>query len=158
MDQNSKSTPNPHEAQLTGRWLIRCYGPGGELRDERQGQNVICTNGKEWLASYLQSAVGAAATNTMRYIAVGDDATGELAANTQLGNELVRHTGTVSYVSGGIYKITATFTTGTAIGSVSEYGLISSNTNGTMLSRDTEDTMNIGADDTLVAVCQITIS
>jgi hypothetical protein len=128
------------------------------MKESVKGKNVVCTNGKEFLASFLSSANAAAATFTMGYIAVGTDATAEAAGNTALGTELSRHTGTVSYVSNQIYQVKATFATGQAVGAVVEYGLFSSNTGGTMLSRDTEAAINVGSNDTLTVTAQLTIS
>jgi hypothetical protein len=123
-----------------------------------EGNNVVCTNGKEFLASFLNSAAAAASTFTMGYVAVGTDATAEAAANTALGTELARHTGTVSYTSNQIYKVSATFASGTGTGAIVEYGLFSSSSAGTMLSRDTEAVINKGANDELTVVVQVTLS
>ena len=144
--------------ELVGTWNAILRGPDGQIKDEVSGKNVICTNGKEFLASFLNSAATAAATFTMRYIAIGTDATAEAAANTALGIEAARHTGTVSYNSSAIYEIVATFATGSGTGAIVEYGLFSSNTAGTMLSRDTESAINKGANDTLVVTARITVS
>lgn len=133
-------------------------GPNGELKKEVCGKNVVCTNGKEYLASFLASAAAAASTFTMRYIGIGTDSTAEAAANTALGVEVSRHTGTVSYLSNQIYQVTATFATGSGTGAIVEYGLFSSNTGGTMLTRDTESVINKGAGDTLTVIHQVTIS
>jgi hypothetical protein len=143
---------------LKGRYIARLYGPDGDLKDERIGKNVVCTNGKEFLASFLYSAALAAATNTCKYIAIGSDSTAEAAANTALGTELSRHTGTVSYVSNQIYQVTATFATGSGTGSIYEYGLLSSSTGGTLISRDTESVITKGANDTLTVIYQLTLS
>lgn len=143
---------------IKGRWTKRLYGPDGVLKQEVEGPNVICTNGKEFLASFLASAAAAASTFTCKYVAVGTDSTAEAAANTALGIELARHTGVVSYVSNQIYQVTATFTTGVAVGAVVEYGLFSSSTGGTLLARDTESVINVGANDTLEVKARITIS
>lgn len=143
---------------LKGRYIATLYGADGAVKKEVEGRNVVCTNGKEFLASFLQSAAAAASTFTMKYIGVGTDSTAEAAGNTTLGTELSRHTGTVSYVSNQIYKVTATFATGSGTGAITEYGLFSSNANGTMLSRDTESVINKGANDTLTVVYQLTIS
>lgn len=143
---------------LRGRWTFELHGPDGRLKETRQGTNVVCTNGKEFLASFLNSAAAAAATFTMKYVGIGTDATAEAAANTALGTELSRHTGTVSYVSNQIYQVKATFATGSGTGAIVEYGLFSSNTGGTMLNRDTEAVINKGANDTLTVTCQLTIS
>lgn len=142
---------------LKGRWHMRLYR-GDELVQDVAGNNVVCTNGKEFLASFLNSAAAAAATFTMKYVGLGTDSTGEDAANTALGTEIARHTGTVSYVSGQIYQVTATFASGLGTGAIVEYGLFSSSANGTMLTRDTEAVINKGANDTLIVVHQVTLS
>jgi hypothetical protein len=145
-------------ALLKGKWIVKLYGPDGELKDSREGENVVTTNGKDFLASFLGSAAAAAATFTARYIAIGTDTTGEAVGNTALGAEAARHTGTVSYVSAAIYQVTATFAAGLGTGAIAEYGLLSSATAGTLLTRDTEAVINKGASDTLTVVHQITIA
>lgn len=143
---------------LRGRWTYVLAGPDGAEKDRRVGTNVVCTNGKEFLASFLYSAAVAASTFTCRYVAIGTDATAEAAANTALGTELARVSGVVSYVSNQIYRITATFAAGTGTGAIAEYGVFSSSTGGTMLNRDTEAVINKAAGDTLTAQCELTIS
>ena len=147
----------PGAVTLKGRWNIKVYS-GDVLKQEVEGDNVVCTNGKEFLASFLGSAAAAAATFTCRYVAIGKDATGEAAANTALGAETARASGIVSYVSGAIYQVTATFPSGTGTGAIVEYGLLSSSAAGTLLSRDTEAAVNKGANDILIATVQITVS
>ncbi len=142
---------------MRGRWKATLES-GGVIKKVVEGPNVICTNGKEFLASFLSSAAAAAATFTCKYVAIGTDATAELAANTALGTEIARTTGTVSYVSNQIYQVSATFPSGTGTGAITEYGLLSSATAGTMLSRDVEAVITKGANDSLTAVLQITIS
>jgi hypothetical protein len=146
------------EMRLVGRWRMDLHGPNGEVKDSRAGTNVVCTNGKEFLASFLYSAAVAASTFTCRYIGIGTDSTAEAAGQTALFTEVARQTGTVSYVSNQIFQVTATFGTGTGTGSIVEYGLFSSNTAGTMLARDTESAINKGANDTLTVVAQFTVS
>jgi hypothetical protein len=153
-----KRVYEPSSVKLTGRYIAQLYGPDGALKKEIVGKNVVCTNGKEFLASFLYSAALAAATNTCKYLAIGSDSTAEAAANTALGTELSRHTGTVSYVSNQIYQVKATFATGSGTGSIYEYGLFSSSTGGTLISRDTEALITKGANDTLTVTYQLTIS
>src|SRR3990167_1735629 len=149
---------DPNSLKLTGIYTAKLYGPDGALKTGITGKNVVCTNGKEWLANFLHSAALAAATNTARYIAIGSDSTTEAAANTALGTELARHTGTVSYVSNQIYQITATFATGSGTGNVYEYGLLTSSAAGTLISRDTEALITKGASDKLTVTYQLTLS
>lgn len=143
---------------LKGEWFIKLYGPDGMLKDSRQGYNVVTTVGKEFVASFLNSAVAGAATFTGRYIAIGTNSTAEAAGDTSLGTEVSRSTGTASYISGQIFQVRATFATGSGTGAITEYGLLSSNTAGTLIARDTESAINKGANDTLTVVCQLTIS
>jgi hypothetical protein len=142
---------------LKGRWNAVLRDELGNKKDERWGNNVITEVGKEFLASFLNSAVAGASTFTMRYVAVGSDTTAEAASNTVLGAEINRLSGVVSYISNQIFQVKATFAAGSATGAVSEYGLFSTITAGTMLSRDTESIINVGASDTLEVTCQITI-
>lgn len=143
---------------LKGKYFATVYGPDGSVKSAVEGPNVVCTNGKEFLASFLSSAAAGAATFTQRYIGVGTAVTAEDAADTTLGTEIARQTGTASYLSGNIYQVTATFATNSAVGAVTEYGVFSSNTAGTMLSRDVEAAVNVGVSDTLKVVWQLTLS
>lgn len=145
---------------LKGRWWVTLYGAPGEVKARRHGENVITTDGKSFLAGFLASAAAAASTFTMRYIAIGTDATGEDAANTALGTEVNRVSGTVSQVTGAIYRVSATFSSGIGTGAIVEYGLFSTATTGagTIFSRDTEAVVNKGANDTLVVYTEVTVS
>jgi hypothetical protein len=145
--------------KLKGRWFITLYN-GDQVKDYREGDNVIVTDGKSFLAQFLNSAAAAASTFTMRYIAIGTGTGAEAAADAALGTEAARATtGTVSAVSGAIYQVTATFASGVGTGAITEYGLFStaSATAGTMFSRDLEDVINKGANDTLTVTTQITV-
>jgi len=144
--------------ELNGRYIATVYGPDGSIKAHKVGSNVVCTNGKEWLASFLNSAAATASTLTAKYLAVGTGTGAEAASDTGMGTEVARHTGTVSYVSNQIYQVTATFATNSAAGAITEYGLFTSNTAGTLISRDKEDVINVGASDTLKVIYQLTIS
>ena len=143
---------------IKGRWFIELHGPTGELKEKREGDNVVVVNGVSKLAEFLNSANAAASTFTFGYIGVGSDATAENSADTALGTELGRHTGVVSYVSAAIYQVKATLAAGSGTGAIVEYGLFNSNTNGTLFARDTEAVINKGAGDTLTVTAQYTFS
>lgn len=146
------------EAKIEGHWDIYLHGPDGRLKQEVHGKNVITTVGKEFLASFMQSAAVAASTFTCKYIGIGSDSTAEAVGNTTLGVELARQTGTASYVSGAIFQVTATFATGVGTGTIYEYGLFSSSAAGTMFSRDTESLITKGANDTLTVTTRVTLT
>ncbi len=146
----------PKNVVMDGYWTVYLHR-GNELVQKVEGHNVVTTAGKEFLASFLQSASVAAATFNCRYVAIGTDATAEAIGNTTLGTEVARTTGTVSYVTGAIYQVTATFASGVGTGSIVEYGLLSANAGGTLLSRDTEAVITKAANDTLTTVVRITV-
>jgi hypothetical protein len=143
---------------LKGKYFVTLYGPDGSVKERAETDNVVTTVGKEWLSSFLSSAAAAAATNTARYAAIGTDATAEVVGNTGMGTESARHTGTVSYVSGAIVQVTATFATGVGTGDIVEYGMFTSSTGGTLISRSTKSGIAKGANDTLTVQWQLTLS
>lgn len=144
--------------KVIGRWETKLFGPNGELKDIQSGPNIVTTVGKDAMAVFLNSAAAAATTFTTRYIAIGTGTTPETVADTTLGTELSRSTGTVSYVTSQIYQITATFATGSGTGAITEYGLFNSNSAGVMYARYTKSVINKGALDTLTVTAQITLS
>lgn len=147
-----------NELKLTGRYYVKVYGPDG-LKAEWNDSNVVTTVGKEFIASFLKSAALAAATFTAKYIGVGTGTGAEAVGDTGLGTELARHTGTASYTSGAIYNITATFPTGAAVGAVVEFGLFSSSSAGTLLSRNVKaSAYNLTSSDYVVVNYQLTFS
>lgn len=145
--------------KVEGKWWVTLYGAPGEIKETRHGKNVVVTTGHQFLANFMASAAAAASTFTMRYIAIGSDSTGELAANTALGTELARVSGVVSSAT-AIYRLTATFASGVGTGNIYEYGVFSTITTaaGTMFSRDVEGLITKSANDQLVVTTEITIS
>jgi hypothetical protein len=134
------------------------YGPDGIRKDERSGTNVVVNVGVEMLCKFLASAAAAATTNTFKYLALGTNSTAESSADTGLGTEISRHTGTVTYVSNAVMQVVGTFAAGSGTGAIVEYGLYNSNTNGTLFARDTESVINKGAGDTLVVTSRFTFT
>ena len=145
------------DVKVIGKWFIKHYDETGHLKQTIEGKNVITETGIDFLASFLNSAATAASTFTMRYIGIGTDSTTEQASNTALGTELSRHTGVVSW-SSAKYTVVATFAAGSGTGAIAEYGLFSSNSAGTMFSRDTESVINKAAGDTLEVTTEVTIA
>ena len=142
---------------IKGRWRAELKDEHGNYKDHVEGDNLVVTNGKEFLATYLASAAASATAFDMKYIAIGTDGTAAAIGNTALGTEASRDTGTASYTSGAIYEVVADFAAGEGTGAIVEYGLFSANAGGTMLSRDIEAVINKGASDTLTVTAQVTI-
>jgi hypothetical protein len=163
VQEHPKDPNDPaHYVTLQGRWKIERYTPDGYgkmvLAEVHEGVNVITTVGKTALATFLAAAAQAATTNTFKYMAIGTDSTAESAAQTALGTEVSRTTGTVSFVSDAIYQVKSTFAAGSGTGAIVEYGLFNSSSAGTMFCRDVESAINKGASDTLITTLQVTLS
>jgi hypothetical protein len=159
-DLPKTTDPTPPNAgiKLSGQWRCVLYNDKEGVKQIEVGPNVVCTNGKDFLASFLQSAAAAASTFTCRYVAIGTDSTAAAVGNTTLGTESARVSGVVSYVSGGIYRVTGTFPSGTGTAAIVEYGLLSSSTGGTLFNRTVRSAINKGANDTLEATIEVTLS
>lgn len=159
MSKEDKSHEPVPVISLKGVWHMQLFGPDGKLKDERRdSMNVITTNGKEFLASFLKSSVASGITWPMKFIAIGTGTNAENASDSALQTEAARNTGTVTYTSGAIYEVVASFPAGTGTGAITEYGLLSTASAGTLFSRDTESAINKGASDSLVVTTQITFS
>lgn len=147
-----------NEAEIEGIWTFTLTDEHGNIKTHFTGKNLVTTAGKEFLASFLQSAAVAASTFTCKYIAVGTNNTAANIADTVLGTESARQTGTASYLAGAIYQVTATFAAGVATTAIVEYGLLSSSAAGTLLGHDIEAVINKGAGDTLTVTAAYTFT
>lgn len=143
--------------RVVGKWKTTLTHPDG-TQDIQYGPNVVTSVGKDALAVFLNSAAAGATQFTAKYIGIGTGVTQETAADTALNTELIRTTGTVSYVTSQIYQVTASFATGSGTGAITEYGLFNSNSAGIMYARYTKSVINKGVNDTLTIVAQITLS
>jgi hypothetical protein len=75
---------------LTGTWRIRMHeAASGRLLSDRTYRNVICVNGKNYLAAWLNIETPAQTLTTI-YGAVGTNVTAPASGDTQLGTELAR--------------------------------------------------------------------
>jgi hypothetical protein len=152
-------TPKPSfPLQIDGRWKAVLTDEAGNEKQRVEGHNIVVETGVERLAEFLASANAAASSFNFNFIGIGTDGTAEAASNTALGVEVSRHTGIVSYISGGIYQVVATFAAGSGTGAIVEYGLFNANSSGTLFSRDTESVINKGSGDTLTVTAQYTFS
>ena len=148
--------PANNPVGLRCKWIKRLYGPSGELKQELENYNKITSAGVSALVLLLTEAISSNSANTFKYIGIGTDSTGEETSNTALGVEVGRHTCSVSYSAGAVYEVVGTFAAGSGTGAIVEYAIFDSNAAGTMLNRDTEAVLNIGAADSLEVTAQIT--
>ena len=140
--------------KITGHINLKLYDKYGNLKDERDIHNTITTVGKAYLATWLAAA--SQAGKFMAYLAVGEGSP----SGTALGSEIgTRVSGTLSTPgSTNIWQNSGTFAAANGTGAITEVGLFSASTSGTMFASQTFDVINKGASDSLTLTWQITLS
>lgn len=122
----------------------------------REIKNLVVTSGKALVAANLQGNN----VNPITYMALGTGTTAADVADTTLESELDRNALTTSggTVSGAVVTYESTWAPGDGTGAVTEAGLFTASTGGTMLARTVFPVVNKGADDTITVVWDVTIS
>lgn len=143
-------------AKLKGHINLKLYDENGNLKSEVDKDNVIVTVGKNFTAAWLAAA--SQATPFMNYIQLGTGTTGAVAGDTDVETGLSpRVAGTISS-STNIWTNQTTFGPGVATGAITEAGIFSALTSGTMLARQTFAVQNKLAGDTIVFTWNVTLS
>lgn len=127
----------------------------GEIKDQREVDNLIVTAGKSYIASRM---VGTSAS-VIGYMALGTGTASAVVGDTALGSEISgSRTALTSYTSSGaVATAVATFGAGVGTGAVTEAGLFNASTAGTMLCRTVFSVVNKGANDSMTITWTQTI-
>ena len=142
--------------KVTGHINIKLFDESGRLKQEVDKANVVVTVGKNYLAAWLAAA--SQATPFMQYIALGTGVTAANSSDTTLDTELAtRVAGTLSN-STNVWRNQATFGAGVNTGAITESGIFSDSSAGTMLARQVFPVVNKGAGDIIVFTWEITLS
>ena len=137
---------------LTGKLTI-------SLNDEivQETNNLVVTAGKEWVADRMSNA-----STVMTHMGVGTGTTAAVIANTALETQHGdgRQTLTTSggTVAGAVITFHRTFAAGNQTGAITEAGIFTALTGGTMLARTVFGVVNKGALDTMTISWAVTIS
>jgi len=143
--------------KVTGKFVVKLFDKYGKLKDESPVQNVVTTAGKNYLAAWLAAA--SQADYFMKYMGIGTGTTAAQATDTTLETEvLTRATSTITSNT-NVWIAQATFGphTGSTL-AITEAGVFSASTGGTMMSRQVFPVKNKEIGDTLQLTWQITIS
>jgi len=141
---------------LKGHINLKLFGKDGNLKSEVDKHNVVVTVGKNFTAAWL--AATSQANPYMNFIALGTGTTGAVAGDTALETEIgTRVAGTISS-STNIWTNQATFGPGVSTGAITEAGIFSASSGGTMLARQTFAVQNKLAGDTIVFTWNVTLS
>lgn len=148
------------QIKLLGSVKVQLIGPDGKVKQEHEDHNLIVTVGKSYLATWLAAA--SQAGQFMSYIGLGTGTTAPASGNTTLETEFsgggyARSLGTLT-PSSNTWNNTAVFSPGNGTGAVTEAGLFSAITSGTMFARQTFSVYNKAAGDTLTVSWTVTFS
>ncbi len=142
-----------------GRLSILLIDANGNIKDERNVDNLVVDVGLAYIASRMKDASATA----MSHMAVGTNSTAAADANTALGAESARvaltsSTITTTTVSNDTVEYLATFGTGVGTAALTEAGIFNASSSGTMLCRTVFAVINKGANDTLTITWKVTVA
>ena len=119
----------------------------------RDIDNLVVTSGKNYVADRMKNN-----SSVMSHMAIGSGTTAAAAGNTALGTELGRVALTSSTVSNAVVTYVASFAAGTGTGAVTEAGILTAASNGTMLCRTVFSVVNKGSADSMTITWTVTVS
>lgn len=139
-----------------GRLNIVLKDQDGNVKDQREVDNLVVTSGLEWIAARMYDT---GIPTEMSHMAVGSGTTAAAAGDTDLESILgSREALDSTTVSTNTVQYVSSFEAGDGTGAVTEAGIFNAATSGTMLCRTVFDVVNKGANDTLSITWTITIS
>ena len=119
----------------------------------RDIDNLVVTAGKNYVADRMKNN-----SSTMSHMAIGSGTTAAAAGNTALGTELGRVALTSTTVSNAVVTYVASFAAGTGTGAVTEAGIFTASSGGTMLCRTVFSVVNKGSADSMTITWTVTVS
>ena len=137
------------DLKMTGRLSIA-------INDKvvQEVKNLVVTTGKGYVASRMKDATATA----MAHMGVGTGSTAAAASDTALGSEVDRNALASTTVSGADITYVATFAAGDGTGALTEAGLFTASSSGTMLCRTVFAVVNKGASDSMTITWTVTVS
>lgn len=132
--------------------LVRADGTVEHIEQD----NLIVNGGFDFICN----AIGLATQpSEMTHIAIGTGTTAVAATQTALVTQIAIGEATYAHTAGTkVFTFTATFAAGVGTGAITEAGVFNASSAGIMLDRVVFSVINKGADDTLTATFQFTLS
>ena len=144
------------DLKVKGALTLRLAKEDGSV-EYRQKDNIVVSGGFDFICAQ----VGGVPAAVMQAIALGTGSTAPVNTQTALVTEIARVAATYAHTIGTqVMTFTATFNPGVATGAIQEAGVFNSSvaSSGTMLDRVTFAVINKGANDTLTATFQFSLS
>lgn len=131
---------------VAGRVRAELRDANGHLKQVEEVENLITTAGRNAIVSRLASSPGTAVPTHM---AIGTGATAAAAGDTTLQTELDRNALTSNTASTNVLTMVGDWAAGDGTGAITEAGVLSASSNGTLFSRAVFTVINKAAGDTL---------
>lgn len=146
--------------EIKGSVRKQLFDENGILKLDQTDHNLIVTVGKNFLAAWIAAA--SQSGEFMSYVGLGTGNTAPTIGDTALQTELSgggysRQIGTLTS-STNTWQNVDTFGPGNGTGALTEAGLFSTVTSGTMFARQVFSTVNKLSGDTLIVTWQVTFS
>jgi hypothetical protein len=144
--------------KVTGAIKFELRDKDGLLKDSREVHNVITTAGKTYLAAWLAAA--SQAGKFMSYVGLGTGTDAADAGDTDIKtpfSPVARSLGVLTSAT-NVWQSVSTFDAGTCTGAITEAGVFSASTSGTLMAHQVFSVINKGASDSLVVTWQVTFS
>jgi len=143
-----------NEVKLTGMLTINRFDNTGALVETVQHENLVVTNGKNFIASRMAGTTSA----VMSHMSVGIGTTAANVADLGLQTEVAIVELSSTTATDNTVTYTATFPAGTGTGALTEAGIFNDASTGTMLCRTVFPTINKQAADSISITWVVTIS
>lgn len=142
---------------MSGRFSLELRGPDGEIKDKREGDNLIVTLGLNELAAI---SIGASGFRRPGQLKIGSSTSAVTATQQALGSQLAAATATDVSRSSAQASWAAFFATGEGTGTVEEVAAFATATGGTdlMFARFLTGGVSKGANDTLTVTWNLTFA
>jgi hypothetical protein len=127
----------------------------GRVTHDETVENLITTAGRNAWVSRLASSPGTAVPTHM---AIGTGTTAAAAGDTTLQTELDRNALTSNTASANVLTMVGNWAAGDGTGAITEAGVLSASTSGTLFSRAVFSVINKGASDTLAITWTYTLT
>ena len=144
--------------KLSGQLNIVLKDKTGNVKDQRNVNNLVVNNGLAYIASRMTGT----AKNVMSHMALGSGTTAPAAGQSDLVSMLGSREGldstNITGTNNNKVQYEASFEAGDATGAVTEAGIFNAASGGDMLCRTKFDVVNKAADDTMSVTWTITLS
>ena len=144
--------------KLSGQLNIVLKDKAGNIKDKREGKNLVVNKGLEYITSRMKDA----SKSVMSHMGLGSGTTAAAASQTDLvtllGSREALDSTTISGSNNEKVVYVSAFEAGDATGAVTEAGIFNAASGGDMLCRTVFSVVNKAADDTMSVTWTITLS